>query len=849
MDEEEYLASLLEKQFVEEPAPPDPLPAIVQDVFFNVDNVTGTVGIGTSQAIGARVHIISKDPFPAVRILQKGTGDVLLIDNKDIPNQNDPPKTPYFNIKNDGRIGIGTTVPLAELHLVTEKEGDILIGSVIGTGPLVSQTDAGAFFTLQGNNVSSGVFTEVDGLLVDLAANVEQVGVVDTSRVGGIIRLDTRKLGEYSSDLGDYNSFTLKGYPIGMGTTGEYNVLTANLDTADINIAPVKGKVYVGAYSSTTSLGIATDIIDDQYRLYVNGNAGIVGTLSLPDYSKITVGILSDFSIYHDPITNNSYLIETNPLGNLVIAGDDIEFKTAGLAKTYAYFRSNDAVELYYNNEKKFETNLDGILVGSIGISTVGIISGPAEIVLDPATVGDNTGIVRIKGDLFVDGTTTQIYSTVVTIADIRVGIASTVSDTAFLNNAGIEIGIGPAQKTLTYNALSDSLKSSENFDLAEGKLYKIGGNEVLSISTVSASVTTSSLQEVGILQRLRVSGLTTTQDLLVVGFATIPNVSVNSGTFTNAVVSGTATIGFGNIQNLNVGTAATIPFGNITNLNSSGISTINNTNIGIATIGVLTVTDHANVTNLSVGTTDNTPFGQVGILTVGAIAPPYLGQITSPNIGSERQVLTALGSNIFNSTGVGLTWTEFSLASVGGTTGIGVSTIDTNTVEDYFITSYPRSGLLGGVAVAATFYTSNLRYNELTNRLLDEVGNFRAIPPRAVPPVPGPGITTVGASDVGRHIVVYDSVDIINGQFEVGDAITLINRNNVSINIFMIGGTGGGGGGATSGFYLAGGLPTQPLLTQRSLAPFGLITLLCILRTTNQNNTIINQFIISGTN
>lgn len=772
MDEEEYLAQLLEAGFVETPEEPDPLPSVVQDVFFSVDNVSGNVGIGTSAAINARFHIVADDPYTTVRILQRGTGDVLLIDNKDIADQNDSPSTPYLNIKNDGRVGLGTTEPLAEFHLVTDRWGDILLGGVIGTGPLVSPTDSGIFFTGLGNTVNSGVFTEVDGLLVNLAANVEQVGIVDTSRVGGIVRIDTRTSGE----LGDYNSLTVKGYPIGLGTTGEYNVLTANLDTSDIHIAPEKGEVYVGAYSSVTSVGIGTTAIDDQYRLYVNGNTGIAGTLSLPDYSKITLGISSRLELYHDPISGNSYLIESNAVGNLVIAGDDIEFKNAGLAETYAYFRTNGAVELYYDNEKKFETNLEGILIGSLGISTVGIISGPSEIVLDPAGIGDNTGIVRIKGDLFVDGGTTQIYSTVVTIADIQVGIATTISDTLgivtanqLLNDAGISIGLGTAQKKLTYNFLSDSLKSTENFDLNAGKVYKIQGNEVLSLSSVGISVTTSYLQRVGTLIDLKVAGVTSTQDLYVVGVATIANLTTPNLSSSNlqagiatigfasitAATIGVATIGFGSITSSRIG-VSTIGFASITTANigvaTVGYATITATNIGVATvgfasitvanigiatigiatvgvatigialiqnatIGFVTATNSIRTPNLIVGTTDGSPFGQVGILTVGAISP-FAGAATS--IGGAGQVLIATGPDSFNSTGIGLSWKEFSLAAIGGTTGIGIRKNDPAVTGEYFINLYPESQLTGNTGFSV-IYTTVLSTNASLSALIGD--------------------------------------------------------------------------------------------------------------------------------
>jgi hypothetical protein len=826
MNEEEYLAMLLEQQLVPEDAPPDPLPAATQDVFFNVDNETGTVGIGTSQAVNARVHIVSRDPFPAVRIIQKGTGDVLLIDNKDLADQNDPPTTPYFNIKNDGRIGVGTTVPLAEMHLVTEGEGDILIGGVIGTGPLVSPTDSGIFFSGLGNTVSSGLFTEVDGLLVDLAANVEQVGTVDTSRVGGIIRLDTRKEGEYSSDLGDYNSFTLKGYPIGLGTTGEYNVLTANLDTADIHIAPVKGEVYVGAYSSTTSLGIATDIIDEQYRFYVNGNAGIAGTLSLPDDSKITVGVSSDLSIYHDPVTNNSYILENNTTGNLVIAGDNIEFKDTSLTENYAVFTTNGAVELYYDNVKKLETTADGVFIGALGFSTTGIISGPQEIIIDPAVVGDDTGIVRIKGDLYVDGGTTQIYSSVVMIADARVGIATTISDSFLLNDAGIEIGIGASQKRFAYNYITDSLRSSENINIFPiDKVYKIDGNTVLSISTVGSSVTTSSLEEVGILQRLRVSGLSTLNDLYVSGVATVPNLNVTNLN----LPSGIATIGYATITAANIG-VATIGFGSVQNLivPTTGIATI-----GIATIGIATI-DNARITNLALGTTDGSPLGQVGILTIAALSP--FGQFGGGFIGSEAQVLIATGSTYFNNTGIGISWSEFSLSAIGGTTGIAITAVDPLTdTREFYLPGVPTEdvdGALSGVAIAATMYAGGLKYSPSTRTLSDLNGNFRAIPPRD--PIPEAAPAAITSADVGKSRIVLSNITIQNGDFQVGDAVTIVNRNTVTISIL------------TGGSTLILGAQNSNTSSNRNLSRNGIATLLCVDRQASGPG-FTNTFLISG--
>ena len=89
---------------------------------------------------------------------------------------------------------------------------------------------------------------------------------------------------------------------------------------------------------------------------------------------------------------------------------------------------------------KKFETTGIGVSVSS-GAGLTATIAGPSNLIIDPGTVGDNTGIVRIKGDLFVDGTQTQINSTTIELADFVVGIATTATSDLLADGAGIEIG------------------------------------------------------------------------------------------------------------------------------------------------------------------------------------------------------------------------------------------------------------------------------------------------------------------------------------------------------------------------------------------------------------------------
>ena len=150
--------------------------------------------------------------------------------------------------------------------------------------------------------------------------------------------------------------------------------------------------------------------------------------------------------------------------------------------------------------------NVSGILSLSATNMSTGIstITGPATIHIDPTTIGDDTGSVRIKGDLYVDGTNFVVDSETITLADHVVGIASTATTDALTDGAGIGIG---SDKTFTYDNTNTSLKSSENLNLASGKTYKIDGSDVLSGTTLGSGVTDSSLTSVGTLGSLTVSG------------------------------------------------------------------------------------------------------------------------------------------------------------------------------------------------------------------------------------------------------------------------------------------------------------------------------------------------------
>ena len=84
-------------------------------------------------------------------------------------------------------------------------------------------------------------------------------------------------------------------------------------------------------------------------------------------------------------------------------------------------------------------------------ITTTGYIAGPATMTIDPAAVGDNTGVLVIAGDLQVDGTTTTINSTTVEVDDLNIQLATGSVNRAAANGAGITVDLG-SDGTATIN-------------------------------------------------------------------------------------------------------------------------------------------------------------------------------------------------------------------------------------------------------------------------------------------------------------------------------------------------------------------------------------------------------------
>jgi hypothetical protein len=151
----------------------------------------------------------------------------------------------------------------------------------------------------------------------------------------------------------------------------------------------------------------------------------------------------------------------------------------------------------------------------------VGIYTPNPQATLHVGAVGDTTANVIIEGSLTVKGTTTTVNTTNLQISDklIEIGYSASPTNTT-ANGGGISL-LGTTNKTIIWSTTGSNWTSSEHWNLATGKAYKINASTVLDASSVY-STSAPNLTSVGTLTSLRVANLSISTDNVISYFNTI---------------------------------------------------------------------------------------------------------------------------------------------------------------------------------------------------------------------------------------------------------------------------------------------------------------------------------------
>ena len=114
--------------------------------------------------------------------------------------------------------------------------------------------------------------------------------------------------------------------------------------------------------------------------------------INLGDNERISVGLSSDLSIYHDG--NHSRIVDSGT-GHLFIHGSNTQFLNAAGSETIAKFTENGPCELRHNNDIKFATT-------NAGAKVTGDLEITGVLTYEDVTNVDSIGVITARSGVLV---------------------------------------------------------------------------------------------------------------------------------------------------------------------------------------------------------------------------------------------------------------------------------------------------------------------------------------------------------------------------------------------------------------------------------------------------------------
>jgi|TARA_R100000030_G_scaffold44279_2_gene33429 hypothetical protein len=415
---------------------------------------TYTVGIGTSSVLIGTTGIITATQFI-------GPTGSSLIDHIDLQDEGNLVGTGFTTLN---FVGAAITITQGVTGVATITVDSAVVGGEDGAVQFASGGSLTGISTLlfadsTNHRVGIGSSSPTSKLDVDGTLNVSGVSTFqDNVNLGDNDRLrigDDADLQLWTDQFGKSHILAdSAGHDFKIDAKGGLDVRTGALSQNAILATNNTVQLYYDNSKKfeTTGAGVTVYGITETQQLNVSGVSTFQSNVDFGDDDKLRFGANQELEIYYNTGNGNSIIQENGSSGNLVINADNLIIRNSAANENKAKFVTNGSAILYHNAIEKFRTT--GIGVSIVGTGNTATITGPENLVLDPAVVGDATGKVIILGDLQVDGTTTEINSTTLTVDDKSIVLASGAADSAAANGAGIEID--GASATLQYASTGD---------------------------------------------------------------------------------------------------------------------------------------------------------------------------------------------------------------------------------------------------------------------------------------------------------------------------------------------------------------------------------------------------------
>ncbi len=410
----------------------------------------------------------------------------------------------YFNGAGGYRLYVGTgteTLGDAANHEVIGGkyyvdllggEGNAPFGTLTANTALIADSDSKLDqikidnITIDGNTLSSSA----GNVILSPASNVDVSGSRITNLGTPVADSDAttkayvdQQISNVSfsiaDDQADSDEFSsVSGVLTFSGGTG----LTSNVTDDEVTFDLDDTGVVAGSYGSTTEIPVFS--VNAQGQL---DSATTVSVATSLEFNGDTIDLLTEgLTVVEGEGIDVAYDSGTNVL---TVSGEDATTTNKGIASfdTNDFSVSSGAVSIKTGGVTNAQLENSSFVLGSDSVSlgdtltdlngltsvnvdnltldgnTLGTSSG--NLFLDPTPVGDS-GNVYIYGNLIVEGETTTLNSTELSIGDLNIILADSATTAGEANGAGITVN--GADATFTYSASGDKWVTNKPLDVAD---------------------------------------------------------------------------------------------------------------------------------------------------------------------------------------------------------------------------------------------------------------------------------------------------------------------------------------------------------------------------------------------
>lgn len=341
---------------------------------------------------------------------------------------------------------------------------------------------------------------------------------------------------------------------------------------------------------------------------------------SQTEYLIFSTGASTSYTAFVDNGTTGSITYFTAANAALhesllqIIAGDKIKITSCtGIAAPNN--KSYQVLAVVEVSSTEIRIDVDDANVTNINVGTAG--NTPALYHWKQHFSGDTwRGDLTVTGNLVINGTTTTLNSTTITVDDKNIELGSVASPTDITADGGGITLKGGTDKTIIWDNTNDNWTSSENWNIASNKSFKINNISVLNATTLGSTVVDSSLTKVGLSTagfvksdasgNLSVSGSDLRGEVTQIGSSNTTYLTFGTSSFevlvdNNAYLTVTTAGGAPGVKNFNNGRFFGMSNGTYTEMLTTSINWKVNYNsvMSLTDAGTLTATDFNSISDI----------------------------------------------------------------------------------------------------------------------------------------------------------------------------------------------------------------------------------------------------------